>query len=57
MRFVNRNKSNFCSYKEFLILTFGPDKGEQLFIAEKSQLEAEFREAQQAVSSRFVMPT
>ena len=56
LRFVNRNKQGFCSYKEILIQTFGPVKGEQLFLTDKSALEAELKDASRQRSSRFVMP-
>ena len=35
LRFVNRNKNGFCSYRELLIQTFGPVKGEEFFLADK----------------------
>ena len=56
LRFVNRNKSGFLSYKELLIQTFGPIKGEKLFLTDKRQLEEEAQAANKPQSSRFVMP-
>ena len=41
LRFVNRNKNGFLSYKELLIQTFGPAKGEEFFLSDKVSLEAE----------------